>query len=186
MIRFDSFWLILSRLSRFNSVWLGSTSLARFDSFWLVLTHFDLFDSFNFFDRLIFFLAFCRLKISILLAKWKSKQNFFSPLSNLELFQFLTLVFFSGYKCLDCHKFFMKKTAWKLHQVKRNHNSKILYCRFCHWTFREKYQFDQHAQDYPPRQCVPMSLKKNSENSENDEFSQSSQCLKITRKKSHF
>lgn len=87
---------------------------------------------------------------------------------------------FLGYKCLDCHKSFITKPTWKLHQAKRNHDSKILFCRYCHWTFREKHQFDQHDREYPPRFCIPLSLKKNSEN---DEFSQ---CLKISRKTSHF
>merc|ERR1711860_473435 len=92
------------------------------------------------------------------------KLDILEKLRDCDLVTYPEAEYRLGYKCLDCHKFFMKKTAWKLHQVKRNHNSKILYCRFCPWTFHEKHQFDQHAQDYPPRQCVPMSLKKNSEN----------------------
>ena len=77
-------------------------------------------------------------------------------------FVYFVYILITGYKCLDCHKSFIKHTDLKLHQVKRKHTSKILFCRYCQWTFCEKYQFDQHAQEYLPRQCVPLSLKHSS------------------------
>jgi len=99
----------------------------------------------------------------------KNGRQILEKLRDCDLVMYPEAEFRLGYKCLDCHKSFITKPTWKLHQAKRNHDSKILFCRYCHWTFREKHQFDQHAREYPPRFCIPLSLKKNSEN---DEFSQ--------------
>ena len=97
---FDSFWLFLVNLTRFDSilhVWTRLTCLNHFDLFlfvWRVLSHvtrFDLctwlvltrFDSFwlvltrsSCSSQMIFILALCRLKISILLTQKSTIHNF--------------------------------------------------------------------------------------------------------------
>ena len=49
-----------------------------------------------------------------------------------------------------------------MHKSKRKHTSRVLFCRFCQWTFCEKYQFEQHSQEFPDRHCIPLCLKGNS------------------------